>query len=306
MLEIKHLKTLQALAVHGNLVKTADALFMTQSALSHQIKQLEQSYELTLFERKSNPLVFTPGGKVLLNLADEILPKLQQTERTLKQLASGEQGRLWIGVECHTCFEWLLPLLRQFQNQWPNIDVDLISSLSKSALHGLEQEQLDLVITSDPLQQSELEFHPLFSYEIQLVLPPNHPGRSVAQGGESQQAWWSPEDLQDETLIVYPVAEEKLDVFRQFLNPAQVRPALRQTEMTLMMLHWVESGRGVCALPKWLLDSLTEFAHLPRVRLGPNGIWSTLYAATRRGTSQMPYVQDFIERIQQRMTKSVE
>jgi LysR family transcriptional regulator for metE and metH len=294
MLEIKHLRTLDALAKYGNLVKAADALFMTQSALSHQIKQLEQSYDLSLFERKSNPLVLTPAGKVLLKLADDLLPKLQQTERTLKQLSSGEQGRLKIGVECHTCFEWLLPLLRPFQTQWTNVDVDIASRLSVDALSALRQGQLDLVITSDPIEHAELEFHPLFSYEIQLVLWQNHP--------KSQQAWWSAEDLKHETLIVYPVAKEKLDVFRQFLNPAQISPMLRQTEMTLMMLHWVESGRGVCALPKWLLDTLGDFQHLPRKSLGANGLWSTLYAAIRHNEgAPAPYFVDFIDRVKQTM-----
>ncbi|WP_044412555.1 LysR family transcriptional regulator [Thiomicrospira microaerophila] len=294
MLEIKHLKTLDVLAKQGNLVKTADALFMTQSALSHQIKQLEDSYQLKLFERKSQPLQFTPAGKTLLQLAQQVLPLMQQTETTLKRLACGEQGRLKIGVECHTCFEWLLPLLRPFQTQWPNIDVDIASRLSVDALAALRQGQLDLVITSDPIEQTDLAFHPLFSYEIQLLLPPNH--------SLNHQAWLQPQDLINETLICYPVSEEKLDIFRQFLTPQKLRPkATEHTDMTLMMLHRVESGRGVCALPKWLLDTQTDFHHLPRKRLGQNGLWSTLYAATQNTDQPPPYMVDFIDRVKQTM-----
>jgi len=298
MLELKHLKTLDTLAKQGNLVKSADALFMTQSALSHQIKQLETHYDVRLFERKSQPLQLTPAGKTLLQLAQSVLPQIEHAHTTLKRLASGEQGRLKIGVECHTCFEWLLPLLRPFQNQWPNIDVDLASRLSITALQGLAQNQLDLVITSDPIEHSGLEFHPLFSYEIQLVLPINHPLNQPI----NHQAWLTPHDLASQTLICYPVDEAKLDVFRQFLTPAGVRPnAIRHTEMTLMMLHWVESGRGVCALPKWLLDTLPEFKHLPRKRLNTNGLWSTLYAATQPNLSQAPYVIDFIDQVKTSM-----
>ncbi|WFE69234.1 LysR family transcriptional regulator [Thiomicrospira sp. R3] len=294
MLEIKHLKTLDALAKQGNLVKTADALFMTQSALSHQIKQLEDSIELKLFERKSQPLQFTPAGKTLLQLAQQVLPLMQQTQTTLKRLACGEQGRLKIGVECHTCFEWLLPLLRPFQTQWPNIDVDIASRLSVDALAALHQGQLDLVITSDPIEQTDLAFHPLFSYEIQLLLPPNHP--------LNHQAWWQPQDLANETLICYPVSEDKLDIFRQFLTPYNLRPkATEHTDMTLMMLHRVESGRGICALPKWLLDTQTDFHHLPRKRLGQNGLWSTLYAATQNTEHPPPFMVDFIDRVKQTM-----
>jgi LysR family transcriptional regulator for metE and metH len=300
MLEIKHLKTLHALAEQGNLVKTADTLFMTQSALSHQIKQLEEHYQLKLFERKSQPLQFTPAGKTLLQLAHQVLPLIQQSETTLKRLANGEQGRLKIGVECHTCFEWLLPLLRPFQSQWPNIDVDIASRLSTDALPALRQGELDLVITSDPVEQSDLTFHPLFSYEIQLVVPPSHK--------LNHQAWLQPQDLANETLIGYPVTETKLDIFRQFLNPAQIRPKqIRHTDMTLMMLHWVESGRGVCALPDWLLATLADFQHLPRKRLGANGLWPTLYAAIRQTKhAPAPYFLDFIDRVKQSMSHSVQ
>lgn len=297
MLDIKHLKTIDALAKQGNLVRAADALFMTQSALSHQIKQLEEHYQLKLFERKSQPIQFTPAGKTLLQLANSVLPNMQQTELSLKRLASGEQGRLRIGVDCHTCFEWLLPLLRPFQTQWPNTDIDIASRVGTDALAALQQGQLDLVITSDPIEHSELEFHPLFSYEIQLVIPPGH--------ALNNQAWLKPQDLADQTLIGYPVHENKLDIFSQFLTPAQIRPkALRQTDMTLMMLHWVESGRGVCALPKWLLDTLSDFQHLPRKRLGANGLWSTLYAAIQRSDNPpAPYFLDFIDRVKQNMVK---
>lgn len=300
MLEIKHLKTLHALAEQGNLVKTADSLFMTQSALSHQIKQLEEYYQLKLFERKSQPLQFTPAGKLLLQLAQQVLPQLQHTENQLKGLAIGEQGRLKIGVECHTCFEWLLPLLRPYQAQWPNVDVDIAGRLSNLALPSLLKHELDLVITSDPLEHEALRFEPLFSYEIQLVLPSNHPLNTAS----NNQAWLQPQDLTHETLICYPVNEDKLDIFRQFLTPHNLRPkATEQTDMTLIMLHRVESGRGVCALPKWLLDTQTDFHHLPRKRLGQHGLWSTLYAATHTAASaqQTPYIQDFIDRVKQTM-----
>jgi LysR family transcriptional regulator for metE and metH len=300
MLEIKHLKTLHALAEQGNLVKTADSLFMTQSALSHQIKQLEEHYQLKLFERKSQPLQFTPAGKLLLQLAQQVLPQLQHTENQLKGLAIGEQGRLKIGVECHTCFEWLLPLLRPYQAQWPNVDVDIAGRLSNLALPSLLKHELDLVITSDPLEHEALRFEPLFSYEIQLVLPSNHPLNTAS----NNQAWLQPQDLTHETLICYPVNEDKLDIFRQFLTPHNLRPkATEQTDMTLIMLHRVESGRGVCALPKWLLDTQDDFKHLPRKRLGQHGLWSTLYAATHTAANaqQTPYIQDFIDRVKQTM-----
>lgn len=293
MLEIKHLKTIQALAQAGTVNKAADALYMTQSALSHQIKQLENTLNLKLFERKSNPLVLTSAGKTLLKTAQDILPKLQQVEATLQAFEKGEQGRLFIGVECHTCFEWLLPMVRSYQQIWLDVDLDITNSLNRSALENLIEKKLDLVVTSDPVESQQLIYHSLFGFELRLLLPVNHP---LANNPNKQ--WVEPQDLVHETLICYPVSEDKLDVFKRFLNPAGLKPkAVRHSEMTLMMLQLVESQRGVCVLPKWLLDSQPEFAHLPSLKLGKEGLWSTLYAATHIDSKTQPYITDFIDKM---------
>ncbi len=294
MLELKHLKTIQALAQNGSVNKAADALFMTQSALSHQIKQLESAYELKLFERKSNPLALTSAGKTLLKTAQEVLPKLAQAEATLQAFAKGEQGRLFIGVECHTCFEWLLPMVRLYQQIWMDVDLDITNSLNKSALQNLIEKKLDLVITSDPIEHEALMFHSLFGFELRLLVPVNHRLAS--------KQWVEPHDLTSETLICYPVSEDKLDVFKRFLTPAGLKPkAVRHSEMTMMMLQLVESQRGVCVLPKWLVDSQPEFSHLPTLKLGKEGLWSTLYAATHVDSHAQPYIADFIDKMASKM-----
>jgi len=290
MIEIKHLRTLQALAETGSVSAAADKLHLTQSALSHQIKQLEQQLGCKLFQRKSSPIRFTPAGDILLKAARDILPRLYQAEATLRGLASGEQGRLFVGVECHTCFEWLMPVVRDFQQVWPGVDLDIIPSLTRSALSLLGENKCDLVITSDPVPTPAVIFEELFRYEQVLVLPPGHP--------LTTRSWIKPDDLREQTLICYPVAEERLEIFRSFLTPAGIRPAaLRFSELTLMMLSLVDSGRGVCVLPRWLLETVPEYAHLPRRRLGEDGLWSRLYAAMGADQAQLPPVSDFIQRI---------
>lgn len=299
MIELKHLKTLQALQQEGSVNKAATSLFMTQSALSHQIKQLEQTLNLKLFERKSSPLIWTSAGKILLKTAQDVLPKIDQAETTLKSLEKGEQGRLFIGVECHTCFEWLLPVMRAYQQEWQGVDLDIINSLANStnnsALENLKHQKLDLVVTSDPLPMPELIFKDLFSYELVLVVPVGHP--------LSEQSWVSPEDFRTETLIHYPVPKEKLDIFKRFLNPANIHPATeRLSEMTLMMLQLVEGHKGVCVLPKWLLETLSDFQHLPRIRIGSQGLWANLYAAIHHDSENKAYLNNFIEKVKQKMT----
>src|SRR3954465_7738197 len=127
ILELRHLKTLVALREGGNLLRAAVLLNVTQSALSHQIKQLEDYHGTALFERKSVPVRFTPAGECLLKLADMILPQVAATERDIVRLGQGVAGQLRIAVECHTCFDWLMPAMDVFRNRWPEVELDIVS-----------------------------------------------------------------------------------------------------------------------------------------------------------------------------------
>ncbi|HBQ44974.1 MAG TPA: LysR family transcriptional regulator [Thiomicrospira sp.] len=300
MIEIKHLKTIQTLAKTGSVVATAHALHMTQSALSHQIKQLENLLGLSLFVRKSSPLIWTEAGKILLTTANDILPRLIQTEHRLKSLEQGQTGRLWIGVECHTCFEWLMPMVRSYQQEWPGVDLDIVNSLANinqfselTALKNLKKQRLDLVITSDPNQDPALCFTPLFSYELVVV--------SAISNPLNNKPWLEAEDFATETLIHYPVDESKLDIYQQFLTPNRVKPKhKRLSEMTLMMLQLVEGQKGICVLPKWLLQTLPDYSELPTSRIGKNGLWSTLYSAVRKEDQSLPYLNQFQNKVIER------
>lgn len=294
MLEIKHLKAILALNHSGNLVLAAESLHMTQSALSHQIKQLEQLLGVELFKRKTHPLQFTSAGKLLLQSAQTLLPQLQLAERQLIALSQGDTGRLWIGIDCHTCFEWLLPLLRPYQEKWPSVDLDIVPSFHQPPLQQLQAQTLDFVITSDPDKTAQIDYTPLFSYELVAVLPPN--------SDLLEKLFLTPQDFASQTLITYPVSQEKLAVFKQFLLPAGVQPqALSYSEMTIMMLQRVEAGRGICVLPSWLLQNQVDFKHLAYRSIGEQGLWSKLYAATPQGISEQPYIQDLIQLIANEM-----
>ena len=110
-----------------SLVRAAQLLNLTQSALSHQIKLLEDHYGSPLFERKSVPPQFSAAGQRLLALADAALPQVEEAERDIARLAAGGVGQLRIAVECHTCFDWLMPAMDAFRARWPEIELDIVS-----------------------------------------------------------------------------------------------------------------------------------------------------------------------------------
>jgi LysR family transcriptional regulator for metE and metH len=287
MIEIRHLKTLVALRDTGSLVEASERLYLTQSALSHQLKELESRLDTELFVRKSRPLRFTPAGQRLLELAEDVLQRVSDAERDIKKLVHGEAGRLYMAIECHSCFNWLMPTVESYRNQWPGVELDFSSGFMFEPLPALARGEVDLVITSDPQDIRGLVYEPLFSYEMQIALANRH--------SLCSKDWLQPEDLADQTLITYPVERSRLDVFQYFLTPAGIEPAaVRTSELTLMMVQLAASGRGVCALPNWVLAEYAAQALIQVRSAGEKGIWPSLYAALREEQQSAPFVQDFL------------
>ena len=286
--ELRHLRTLVALRDTGSLVEAADRVFLTQSALSHQIKELETRLGTPLFVRKTRPVRFTSAGNRMLKLAEEVLPLVHSTELDLQRLAGGESGRIFMAIECHSCFEWLLPAIDEYRDQWPDVELDISSGFHFAPLPALSRGDLDLVITADPSEDAGVHYFPLFSYEAQLAIAKDH----VLLGKE----WVEPEDLKDEVLISYPVDRSRLDVFTSFLDLAGVEPKrLRHAELTTMIVQLVSSGRGVACLPNWALYEYLERDYLAVRSLGEEGVWPTLYAAVRKDQADAAFMRGFVD-----------
>lgn len=287
MLEIRHLKTLVALRDAGSMVEAAERLHLTQSALSHQFRELEDRLGLQLFVRKTRPVRFSSAGLRLLKLADEILPQMRSAERDIARLQGGSSGRLHMAIECHSCFQWLMPTIDQFREAWPEVELDLASGFAFAPLPALARGDLDLVVTSDPVELSGISYIPLFAYEALLAVSNQHPLVS--------KAFIEPEDLAEEVLITYPVERDRLDVFNQFLDPADIEPlSVRTSELTIMMMQLVASGRGVCCLPNWAIHEYSSKNYVTVKKLGRQGLFSTLYAAVRTDMLDAAFMKDFL------------
>ena len=286
-LELRHLKTLLALREAGNLSRAAQLLSLTQSALSHQLKGLEDHYGAALFERKSSPISFGAVGTRLLQVADAVLPLLEDAERDVSRLVSGAAGSVRIAVECHTCFEWLMPAMDAFRARWPEVELDIVSGFHTDPVGLLHQDRAELAIVSevDP-DESGVTTRPLFSAEIVALLPQGH--------ALLRKPWLEADDFAAHTLITYPVSDDMLDLVRRVLQPAGVKPLRRTTELTVVMLQLVASGRGLAALPLWAVKSHLKRGHLASRRIGEQGLTGRLYAATPRHLADRRYLADLV------------
>jgi len=287
-IELKHLRTLSVLSEAGSLTAAAARLHLTQSALSHQIKAVERYFDTSLFHRNSKPLRLTAAGQQLVAVARQILPVVEQAEDNLHRQARGEAGRLHIAIECHACFEWLLPVLEAFRRKWPAIEVDIRVDVAFEPIPALQKGGIDVVISSDLRALGDVRFDPLFEYEARLVLAGDHP--------LAAKRWIAPADLAGEILISYPVPRSRLDVFTRFLQPAGIEPArLRQADLTAVILLLVASQRGVAVLPDWVIRDAAPAEGLVTRPLGEAGLHGTLYAARRCSDSGLAYLDAFVE-----------
>jgi LysR family transcriptional regulator for metE and metH len=286
-LELRHLQTLLALLESGTLSGAAARVHLTQSALSHQIKQLEDYYGASLFERKTQPLRLTPAGQRLHALAQTVLGLVAEAERDVARLVQGRAGKLRIAVECHTCFEWLMPAMDVFRQNWPEVEMDLVSGFHTNPLGLLRDDRAELVILSERKEIDGVVFHPLFGFEIVGLVSCQHP--------LAQKAYLTPRDFADETLVTYPVQDDMLDVVRQFLRPRGVNPKRRTAELTVAILQMVASQRGIAALPEWAVQSYLKTNYVLGKRLGKNGLRGELYAVTGEAITRTAYMQDFLQ-----------
>lgn len=286
-LERVHLSLLREVRRAGSLTAASKTLGLTQSALSHTVKRLEEQFGTAVWQREGRGLRLTPAGEYLLSLAERLLPQLDHAERVVDQFARGERGTLRIGMECHPCYQFMLRFVGPFLRAWPDVDMDVRQKFQFGGIGALFGHEIDMLVTPDPLRRKGLHFEPVFDYEQVLVVGEQH--------AFARRPYVVPAELESETLITYPVEIERLDVYSQFLLPAGSVPKHHKViEATEILLQMVACGRGVAALPAWLVEENRKSAAIVPVRLGRNGVAKQIFLGVRDEDRKVDYIADFI------------
>ena len=289
MIELRHLKSLKAIAETGKLGLAAERVFLTQSALSHQVRALETHYDISLFQRTAHGLRFTPAGQRLLELAHELLELVEKAERDLVRLKSDQSGELRIVLECHTCFDWLTPVMNNFRQAWPEVELDLVAGFHSDPWRLLHESKADFVIgglCDKNEKDDKLKHLPLFKFEMMAVLPIDHALQS--------KSYLQAEDFSHETLLTYPVPEDRIDIIRHVLKPAKIVFERRTAELTIAIMQLVASHRGLAALPSWGIQSYLQHQYVIAKPIGKKGFWSALYATGTRDVMSRIYALDLV------------
>lgn len=287
MLELRHLRSVVAIAETGNISKAGKRLNLSQPALSHQMKALEDYLGTELFQRKSNPLRLSSSGERLLSSAYEVEKLVMQCERDIARIAGGKAGQLRIAVECHSCFDWLMPSMDAFREGWPEVEMDLVAGFQPDPVGLLADDVADLVIVSQAKARTGVKFHPLFRYEVLALLARNHP--------YTKKPYLTARDFAKETLVTYPIPDDRIDIVREILKPAGIEPERRKTELTVAILQLVASNRAIAAMPGWAVQPYLEKSYVVSRPIRKSGLFANLYAATTVESASAVYMTEFLD-----------
>lgn len=288
-LEIKHLRLVSAIARAGSVTRAGDVLNLSQSALSHQLRDIEDRLGAPLFHRVGKRMVLTPAGDSLLRAAAQVLDIVERTEKEIRNAGRSNAGRLRITTQCYTCYHWLPGLLKEYRLRHPHVEVQVDADATPRPIKSLLEGRIDLAIVSDRIRDRRLAARPLFEDELLVIMAPNHrlSGRAVVE----------PQDLADETVIIYPPKEDST-LMQRVLGPAGVTPrALQQVQLSEAIVELVKAGLGVATMARWAVEPYVRAGALRTARLTRKGFRRRWDAVMLRDMSGTPFARDFIDLI---------
>lgn len=290
-MEIRHLKLIKAIVEEGSITKAINTLHLTQSALSYQLKEAEYQLGTLIFNRENKKLILTKAGEKLYQTANEILEKLNDTEKEIKQLIFGEIGEIRISTECYTGYHWLPSVLKQFQLIYPNIDLKIIIEATDQPLQNLLANILDIAIVSDQINDTNIKFIELFQDELVMVVSENHDW--------ANKKYVVAEDFIKEHLFVHSLPLEKVGIFKFLLLPANISPekttAIPLTEASISM---VKADMGVMTMAKWAAQPYIKNKSIKTIKIGKNGLKRKYFIAIKNNKTYPEYFNHFIEFLQ--------
>jgi LysR family transcriptional regulator for metE and metH len=286
LLDLKDLKLVDAVAEHGSLTRAGSVLYLTQSALSRQLADLERRLGTPLFMRSGKRMVPTPAGERLREGAKELLASAARIVEEVRDVGAEVEAVLRVSTGCYTCYHWLPGVLHRYRETFPRVETRVLASLTRRPVPALLKGQLDLAILSDPVRDRRIRLTPLFQDELMAVIPPGHPweGRNHVDAA----------DLAAEHLFLYNAPRSDLTIFTDVLDPAGVQPRqVSKVELTEAVVELVRAGLGVGVLARWAVGPHLKSGALRVVRITPAGLVRQWSAATVRRKTIPAHLQAF-------------
>lgn len=293
-MELRHLKMIREVAETKSLTRAAERLFLSQSALSHQLKEMEAYCGAQLFIRQKKQMLLTREGEVLLASGKRILEEVDQTLCTIRQMTDKDAGEIRIASECYTSYHWLMNLMQDFRELYPKVNLRIDMQGTHNALEALLDDKIDVGVFEDN-KHRKISYTPLLCDEFFAIVPATHPwaGRS----------WLEARELHKEAYIMYDIPTESSTIFRTIFKE-HLPPKVYQIPLTEVMLEMVRNGLGFCILPNWIAFPYLKQKGLAAVKVTRKGMQRTWYAGVLKDKVQPPYLPVFLKKLANYMKAS--
>lgn len=290
-MEIRHLKLIKAIVEEGSITNAIDKLHLTQSALSHQLKEAEYQLGTQIFLRQRKKLVLTKAGERLYETANEIIEKLSNIENEIKQMIFGELGTIRISTECYSSYHWLPSVLKQFHLVYPNVDLQIVMEATHNPVQKLKENIIDLAVTSDPIKDNSIKYLELFQDEMLMVVSINHPW--------ANKKYVVAEDFRNEHLLIHSLPMETVTIHQFLLSPAKITPKkITPLPLTEASIEMVKAEMGIMAMAKWAVQPYLKDSSLKTIKIGKYGLKRKHFIAIINNKTYPSYFNHFIEFLQ--------
>ncbi len=287
ILESHHLRLVAEIARTESVTRAADRLCVTQSAVSHQLRELEHKLGTPVFVRSGKRMLPTQAGRLIAAAADDVLATIGRVEEQVAQLARHTAGELRVCTHCYTGYSWLPSLVEALRRRYPSFRLHIAPEYTLDPIGALLDARLDIAIMNDVTDDRRLRHRELFDDEHVAVVPAAHRWAS--------RAYVEPEEIAEEPLYLYSRAIENSFIVRRVLKPAGLEPRhVTYLQLPEGILEMVRAGMGATVLPRWSIAATLAAKGVKAIRITKDGVFRKWYAVMLSDVTSTPFMEDFI------------
>jgi LysR family transcriptional regulator for metE and metH len=284
---IHHFRLVDTISKEGTLTKAAHVLHLTQSALSHQLKELERELDVEIFTRQGKRLHLSEQGYRFLRSSEKILAEIRSLEEDINNYKNGKTGKLSISMQCYTAYHWLPGVIKYYKQRWPDINIQILSEATRRPLEYLMNGDLDIGIVRTQMVNTRIKYEPIFEDSLVAVICKDH---KLANKDIIEIS-----DFKDEELILplYDPSYQDTPIIESLIQAQQVKPkTLHRIHYTDATIEMVNAGLGITVMADWIVAPYLKDRNIVVKPLHHSVAKRSWYAAT---VKQTPPILNFLE-----------
>ncbi|RKR13090.1 LysR family transcriptional regulator for metE and metH [Maribacter vaceletii] len=286
-MELKYFRLIKTIAEEGSIANSSERLFLTQSALCHQLKDLEERLGFKVFNRSRNKWNLTDEGNELYKLANKLFTSIDHSFNSIKHIKEGSKGSITLSAECQSFLHSIPNFVQQMGILYPEINIDLNLDSRHPIISKLIANEVDVAIVTFKPISKELKSIKLFEDEIYAVM---HKENKL-----NDLDFLDSNHFSDIHMLIHSYPLDSVSIYEHYLKPNNVTPnkvsAIPFTEVSLSM---IESNMGVFCAPKWQLNSFKVSENIVFKRISKNGIKRNHYLVVKKVNINKKYIHNFI------------